>query len=86
MPLLIAFGFFALIVVVVLLGSELFGPDSRLIRSDREEAMRAKADAEHAEQLRQRLRGAMRGDGDLVAEQGANHVELVPETISTVAR
>jgi hypothetical protein len=59
MPLLIAFGFFVLIVVVVLLGSHLFGPDSWPLQSDREEARRAQANAEHAEQLRQRLRGAV---------------------------
>ena len=61
MPLLIPFGFFALIVAAVLLGSHLFGPDSWLIQSDRTEAKRARVDAEHAEELRQRLRGAMLG-------------------------
>jgi len=86
MPLVIAFGFFILIVVVVLLGSHLFGPDSWPLQSDREEARRARVGAEHAEQLRQRLRGAMLGEGDPVAEQGADHVELVPKTITTVAR
>ena len=60
MRLLIALGFFVLI-VVVLLGSHLFGPDSWPIQADREEARRARVDAEHAEQLRQRLRGAMLG-------------------------
>jgi len=61
MPLLIAFGFFGVIVVVVLLGSHLFGPDSWPLQSDREAARCARADAEQAEQLRQRLRGAMLG-------------------------
>jgi hypothetical protein len=61
MPLLMAFGFFVFIVGVVLLGSHFFGPDSWPNRSDREEARRAHANAEHAEQLRQRLRGAMLG-------------------------
>jgi hypothetical protein len=60
MPLLIAFGFFVVIVVVVLLGSQLFGPNSWPLQSDREEARRARAGAEQAEHLRQRLRGAMR--------------------------
>jgi hypothetical protein len=59
MPLLMAFGFFVFIVGVVLLGSHFFGPDSWPNRSDHEEARRAQANAEHAEQLRQRLRGAM---------------------------
>jgi uncharacterized membrane protein len=61
MPLLIPFGFFVLIVATVLLGSHLFGPDSWPIQSNREEARRARVDAEHAEELRQRLRGAMLG-------------------------
>jgi hypothetical protein len=61
MPIVIAFGFFAGIVVLVLLGSALFGPDSRPLRSDRDRAMRVRADAEHAQELRQRLRGAMAG-------------------------
>jgi hypothetical protein len=61
MPLLIPFGFLVLIVVAVLLGSHLFGPDSWPIRSDRKEARRARMDAEHANELRQRLRGAMLG-------------------------
>jgi hypothetical protein len=34
-------------------------PDSWPLQSDREEARRARANAEHAEQLRQRLRGAV---------------------------
>ncbi len=55
MPLVIAFGFFFLIVGLVLLGSQLFGPGSWLNRLD-QAAMRAQADAE---QLRQRLRGAV---------------------------
>jgi len=59
MPLLMAFGFFVVIVGVVLLGSHFFGPDSWPNRSDQQEAKRAQANAEHAEQLRQRLRGAM---------------------------
>ena len=53
--------FFVLIVATVLLGSHLFGPDSWPIRSDRKEARRARVDAEHAEELRQRLRGAILG-------------------------
>jgi uncharacterized membrane protein len=61
MPLLIPFGFFVLIVATVLLGSHLFGPESWPIQSNREEARRARVDAEHAEELRQRLRGAMLG-------------------------
>ena len=61
MPLLIAFGFFLVIVLIVLLGSHFFGPDSWPIQSDREEARRAKADVEQVEHLRQRLRGAMLG-------------------------
>jgi hypothetical protein len=61
MPLLIPFGFFVLIVATVLVGSHLFGPDSWPIQSNREEARRARVDAEHAEELRQRLRGAMLG-------------------------
>ena len=61
MPLLIAFGFFVLIVASVLLGSRLFGPDSWPIKSDREQQKRARIDSEHAEELRQRLRGAMFG-------------------------
>jgi hypothetical protein len=61
MPLLIPFGFFVLIVAAVLMASHLFGPDSWLIQSDRTEAERARADAEHAEELRQRLRAAMLG-------------------------
>lgn len=61
MPLLIPFGFFVLIVAAVLLGSHLFGPDNWPIQADRTEARRARVDAEHAEELRQRLRGAMLG-------------------------
>ena len=60
MPLLIAFGFFVLIVASVL-GSRLFGPDSWPIKSDREQQKRARIDSGHAEELRQRLRGAMFG-------------------------
>jgi hypothetical protein len=60
MPLVIGFAFFIGIVVAVLLGSHLFGPDSWPLQSDRQEAKRARANAEHAEQLRQRLRGACR--------------------------
>jgi hypothetical protein len=59
MPLLMAFGFFVFIVGVVLLGSLFFGPDSWPNRTDDEAARRARVDAQHAEQLRQRLRGAM---------------------------
>jgi uncharacterized membrane protein YccC len=59
MPLLIGFAFFIGIVVLVLLGSHLLGPDSWPLASDREAAKRARANAEHAEQLRQRLRGAV---------------------------
>jgi hypothetical protein len=59
MPLVIGFALFIGIVVLVLLGSHLFGPDSWPLQSDREEARRARANAEHAEQLRQRLRGAL---------------------------
>jgi hypothetical protein len=59
MPLVIGFALFIGIVVLVLLGSHLFGPDSWPLQSDREEARRARANAEHAEQLRQRLRGAV---------------------------
>jgi hypothetical protein len=59
MPLVMALGFFAVIVGLVLVGSHLFGPDSWPLQSDREEARRAQANAEQAEQLRQRLRGAM---------------------------
>jgi hypothetical protein len=46
MPLLIAFGFFVLIVAPVLLGSRLFGPYSWPIQSDREEQKRARIDSE----------------------------------------
>ena len=59
MPLVIGFALFIGIVVLVLLGSHLFGPDSWPLQSDREDARRARANAEHAEQLRQRLRGAL---------------------------
>jgi hypothetical protein len=59
MPLVIGFAFFIGIVVLVLLGSHLLGPDSWPIQSDRESARRAQANAEQAEQLRQRLRGAV---------------------------
>jgi len=61
MPLVIALGFFVSIVTVVLLGSHLFGPDGWPLQSDREKATRARANAAQAEQLRQRLRGAMVG-------------------------
>jgi hypothetical protein len=56
MPLAIGFAFFIGIVVLVLLGSNLLGPDSWPIQSDREAARRAQA---NADQLRQRLRGAV---------------------------
>jgi hypothetical protein len=56
MPLAIEFAFFIGIVVLVLLGSHLFGPDSWPFQSDREAARRAQA---NADQLRQRLRGAV---------------------------
>jgi hypothetical protein len=59
MPLVIGFAFFIGIVVLVLLGSHLLGPDSWPIQSDREAARRAQAKAEHAELLRQRLRDAV---------------------------
>jgi hypothetical protein len=59
MLLLVPFGFFVLIVAAVLLGSHLFGPDSWPIQSGRKEERRARVDAEHAEELRRRLRGAM---------------------------
>ncbi len=61
MPLLIPLGFFVLIVAAVLSGSHLLGPDSWPILSDVKKARRARVDAEHAEKLRQRLRGAMVG-------------------------
>ena len=61
MPLLIPFWFFVLIVATVLLGSHLLGPDSWHVRSDRKVARRARVDDEHAEELRQRLRGAILG-------------------------
>jgi hypothetical protein len=60
MPLLIAFGLFVLIVAPVLLGSRFFGPHSWPIQSDRKEQRRARINSEHAEELRQRLRGAMK--------------------------
>ncbi len=60
MPLLISFGFFVVIVAPVLLGSRLFGPDSWPSQSDREEQKRARINSEHAQELRQRLRGAMK--------------------------
>ncbi len=56
MPLAIGFAFFIGIVVLVLLGSILLGPDSWPIRSDREAARRAQA---NTDRLRQRLRGAV---------------------------
>jgi hypothetical protein len=56
MPLAIGFAFFIGIVVLVLLGSNLLGPDSWPIQSDREAARRAQA---NADRLRQRLRGAV---------------------------
>jgi hypothetical protein len=59
MPLVIGFAFFIGIVVLVSLGSHLLGPDSWPLASDREAAKRARANAEHAELLRQRLRGAV---------------------------
>lgn len=60
MPLLIAFGLFVLIVAPVLLGSRFFGPHSWPIQSDRNEQRRARINSELAEELRQRLRGAMK--------------------------
>ena len=60
MPLVIGFAFLIGIVAPVVLGSHLLGPDSWLLASDCKEARRAQANAEHAEQLRQRLRGACR--------------------------
>ena len=54
MPLAIGFVFFIGIVVLVLLGSNLLGPDSWPIQSDRKAARRAQA---NADRLRQRLRG-----------------------------
>jgi hypothetical protein len=71
MPLVIGFGFFGLIVVPVLLGSHLMGPDSWPIKADREAARRAKA---NADRLRLRLRGAVSEDRVGVA---ARHVEAV---------
>jgi hypothetical protein len=56
MPLAIGFAFFIGIVVLVLLGSNLLGPDSWPIQSDREGARRAQA---NADRLRQRLRVAV---------------------------
>lgn len=56
MPLAIGFAFFIGIVVMVLLGSHLMGPDSWPIQSDRKAARRAQA---NADRLRQRLRGAV---------------------------
>jgi hypothetical protein len=56
MPLAIGFAFFIGIVVLVLLGSNLLGPDSWPIQSDREAARRAQA---NADRLRQRLRVAV---------------------------
>jgi hypothetical protein len=51
MPLVIGFAFFIGIVVLVLLGSHLLGPDSWPLASDHEAAKRARATADHAEQL-----------------------------------
>jgi hypothetical protein len=62
MPLVIGLAFFIGIVVLVLLGSHLLGPDSWPLQSDREEARRDQANAEHAELLRQRVRGAVPKD------------------------
>ena len=59
MPLVIGFAFFIGIVAAVVLGSHLLGPDSWPLQSDREQARRAQAKAEQAEQLRQRLRRAV---------------------------
>jgi hypothetical protein len=59
MPLVIGFAFFIGIVTAVVLDSHLLGPDSWPLQSDREQAKRARANAEHAELLRQRLRGAV---------------------------
>ncbi len=56
MPLVIGFAFFIGIVVLVLLGSHLLGPDSLPLQSDAETARRAQA---NADRLRQRLRGAV---------------------------
>jgi len=56
MPLVIGLAFFIGIVLLVILGSPLLGPDSRPIQSDREAARRAQA---NADRLRQRLRGAV---------------------------
>ena len=62
MPLVIGFAFFVGIVVLVLLGSRLFGPDSWPLTSDREIAWRARA---NADRLRQRLHGAVPKTGAL---------------------
>jgi len=62
MPLVIGFAFLIGIVVPVVLGSHLLGPDSWPIQSDRESARRAQA---NADRLRQRLRGAVRSDRGL---------------------
>jgi hypothetical protein len=59
MPLVIGFAFFIGIVVTVVLGSHLLGPESWPLQSDNEEARRAQANAEQADRLRQRLRGAV---------------------------
>jgi hypothetical protein len=59
MPLVIGFAFFIGIVVLVVLGSHLLGPDSWPVASDRVAARRAHANAELADRLRQRLRGAV---------------------------
>jgi hypothetical protein len=56
MPLVIGFAFFIGIVVLVLLGSNLLGPDSWPMQSDREAARCAQA---NADRLRQRSRGAV---------------------------
>jgi hypothetical protein len=59
MPLVIGFAFFVGIIVAVVMGSHLLGPESWPLQSDREEAKRAQANAEQADRLRQRLRGAV---------------------------
>jgi hypothetical protein len=59
MPLVIGLAFFIGIVMLVLLGSHLLGPDSWPLQSDRKTARRAQAKAEDADRLRQRLRGAV---------------------------
>jgi hypothetical protein len=73
MPLVIGFAFLIGIVVPVVLGSHLLGPDSWPLQSDQEKARRAKA---NADRLRQQLRGAVSEDRVGVA---ARHVETAIE-------